>query len=376
MRVQSFFELYSHYDWDLVQASIADKTATDVRRALSRSGRRDLEDFKALISPAAEPYLEEMAQRSRELTLKRFGKTIQLYMPLYLSNECSNGCVYCGFAVGNALERKTLDRNAILAEVEALRSMNCESLLLVTGESRKKIGIDYIEAALQTVRPHFAQVSAEVQPLEQGEYERLIDSGLKGVYVYQETYHRDMYRSCHPVGRKSNFQYRLETPDRLGRAGVRNIGLGILIGLEDWRADSFFTALHLQYLERNYWRSNYCVSFPRLRPHAGGFEPTIVMRDRELVQLICAYRIFDEELELSLSTRETPDFRDNVVPLGVTSLSAGSKTNPGGYAAPFDSLKQFEISDDRSPAQIAAMLREKGLEPVWKNWDVGYECCT
>jgi 2-iminoacetate synthase len=210
----------------------------------------------------------------------------------------------------------------------------------------------------------------EVQPLDLEDYQELTPYGLNTVLVYQETYHEEDYKKHHPKGKKSNFQYRLETPDRLGQAGIHKMGLGVLIGLEDWRTDSFFTALHLSYLEKRYWQSKYSISFPRLRPFSGGLEPKVVMNDRELVQLICAYRIFNQEIELSISTRESVSFRNNIIKLGITSISAGSKTNPGGYAVEQQSLEQFEISDERSAKEIAAMISSQGYEPVWKDWDL------
>jgi 2-iminoacetate synthase len=209
----------------------------------------------------------------------------------------------------------------------------------------------------------------EVQPLDVEDYSTLTCYGLNTVLVYQETYHKEDYRKHHPKGKKSNFRYRLETPDRLGQAGIHKMGLGVLIGLEDWRTDSFFTALHLNYLEKRYWQSKYSLSFPRLRPFSGGLEPKVEMNDRELVQLICAYRLFNEEVELSISTRESANFRNNIIKLGVTSMSAGSKTNPGGYSVAPESLEQFEISDERSPKEMANVIREQGYEPVWKDWD-------
>ena len=209
--------------------------------------------------------------------------------------------------------------------------------------------------------------------MEQNDYEFLAESGLNSVLVYQETYHKENYKFHHPKGRKSNFEQRLDTPDRLGKAGIHKIGLGVLIGLEDWRTDSFFNALHLDYLEKEYWKTKYSVSFPRLRPHSGNLEPKVVMTDKELVQLICAYRIFKDELELSLSTRESEHFRNHAIKLGITSLSAGSKTDPGGYASDLNALEQFEISDERSPIEIANMLKANGYEPVWKDWDHAYD---
>ena len=327
----------------------------------------------ALISPVAKDYLEEMAQLSSKLTKKRFGNTIQLYIPMYLSNECQNICTYCGFSFTNRIPRVTLTDEQILKEVEVIKSLGYDHVLLVTGEANTTVGVPYLENAIKLIKPHFSNISIEVQPLDQHEYERLLPGGLHSVLVYQETYHREDYKKHHPRGKKSNFDYRLDTPDRLGKAGIHKIGLGVLIGLEDWRVDSFFCALHLDYLERTYWKTKYSISFPRLRPFSGGLEPKVDMSDKELVQLVCAYRIFNEEVELSLSTRESEKFRNNVIKLGFTSISAGSKTDPGGYAATENELEQFEISDERSPNEIAQMIKSQGYEPVWKDWDESYQ---
>ncbi|MCL4128556.1 UNVERIFIED_CONTAM: hypothetical protein GTU68_031612 [Idotea baltica] len=369
--MNSFRSLFEQHRWDETRESIYAKTSLDVRAALSAS-RRDLEDFKALVSPAAAPFLEEMAQLSHQLTQKRFGKTIQMYAPMYLSNECQNICTYCGFSLDNKVRRRTLTEKEILVEVEAIKELGYDHILLVTGEANRTVGMDYFKRVLPVIQPHFSHISMEVQPLDQADYEALIELGLNTVLVYQETYHKADYKKHHPKGKKSNFYYRLDTPDRLGKAGIYKMGLGALIGLEDWRVDSFYTALHLNYLERTYWQSKYSISFPRLRPFSGGLEPKVVMNDRELVQLICAYRIFNGEVELSLSTRESEHFRNHVIPLGITSISAGSKTNPGGYRVESQSLEQFEISDERSPQSIAEMIKKIGYEPVWKDWDRVY----
>jgi 2-iminoacetate synthase len=369
--MSNFSNLFEKYSWEDVKQSIYAKTAADVERALG-SSKRTLEDFKALISPAAVPYLEHMAVLSNQLTQKRFGKVVQLYVPLYLSNECQNICTYCGFSFDNKIRRKTLTDTEIQKEVAVIKEMGYDHVLLVTGEANQTVGVTYFKNALQLIRPYFSHISMEVQPLDQEDYEELIPLGLNTVLVYQETYHQEDYKKHHPKGKKSNFTYRIDTPDRLGKAGIHKMGLGTLFGLEDWRTDSFFTALHLDYLERTYWKTKYSISFPRLRPFSGGLEPKVEMTDKELVQLICAYRIFDEEVELSISTRETEKFRNNVIKLGITSISAGSKTNPGGYAVDPQSLEQFEISDERSPAQIVDMIRQQGYEPVWKDWDVVY----
>ena len=367
----SFQTLFQQHSWDSVKQSILAKTAQDVQHALQTS-KRDLEDFKALISPAAMPFLEMLAQKSRQITQKRFGKTIQMYVPLYLSNECQNICTYCGFSFDNKIKRKTLNDQEVIAEIEVLKSMGFDHVLLVTGEASQTVGVPYLKRVIQLIRPYFSHISMEVQPLDETDYTELIAEGLNTVLVYQETYHEEDYKLHHPKGKKSNFQYRLETPERLGKAEIHKMGLGVLIGLEDWRTDCFYTALHLDYLEKTFWKTKYSISFPRLRPFSGGLEPKVVMSDAELVQLICAYRIFNEEVELSISTRENEIFRENVVNLGITAMSAGSKTNPGGYKVDPQSLEQFEISDERSPAEIAQMIRNQGYEPVWKDWDTAF----
>ncbi|CAM1352707.1 2-iminoacetate synthase ThiH [Tenacibaculum insulae] len=366
--MSNFKELFDIYNWDDTLKSIFHKTTTEVEFALSKD-KLALEDFKALISPAARPYIEQMAQKSSLLTKKRFGNTIQMYAPMYLSNECQNICTYCGFSMTNKIPRRTLTDTEILKEVAFLKEKGYDHILLVTGEANRTVGVAYIKNAIELIRSQFSNVTIEVQPLDQEEYESLIEAGLYAVLVYQETYHRDEYKKHHPKGKKSNFDYRLDTPDRLGKAGIHKIGLGALFGLEDWRADSFFTALHLKYLQKTYWKTKYSISFPRLRPHSGGLEPKVEMTDADLVQLICAFRLFDEDVELSMSTRESEIFRNNIVNLGATSISAESKTNPGGYSVEPQSLEQFEISDERSTEEVVTMLKSQGLEVVWKDWE-------
>jgi len=366
----SFYEEIKESNWEEHKNSLYSKTEQDVFNALSKGGTGSIEDFKALISPAAAPYLEQMARLSQELTLKRFGKTIQLYIPLYLSNECTNGCIYCGFKHENKIDRKTLSEEEILKEALAIKKMGFKHLLLVTGEHPKSAGFDYLKKAIEIVKPHFSLISAEVQPLEKEEYAELVRVGLNTVYIYQETYRESNYKTYHPKGKKSDFEYRLKTPERLGAAEIYKVGLGCLIGLEDWRTDSLFVAKHLRYLQKNFWKAKYSIAFPRIRPYEGAFQPNSIMSDKELVQLICAYRIFDQDVELSLSTREKARFRDHMMELGVTSMSAGSITQPGGYADNNKELEQFEVSDDRSPAEIVEMVRSHGYEAVWKDWDV------
>lgn len=364
----SFKENVSFLNWDSIKESIYSKTSADVRRALSKS-KRDLEDFKAMISPAAEPFLEEMAQLSHQITQKRFGKTIQMYIPLYLSNECQNICTYCGFSLDVKIPRITLSDEQILAEAEVIKKMGYDHVLLVTGEANRTVGVEYFKNAIKLLKPHFSHIAIEVQPLEEDEYKELIDEGLNTVLVYQETYNKEHYKIHHPKGRKSNYDYRIDTHDRLGRAGIHKMGVGVLFGLEDWRTDTYFCAEHLTYLEKTYWQTKYSLSFPRLRPCASGIELKSIMSDKELVQLICAYRIFNEEVELSMSTRESESFRNNIIKLGITSISADSKTDPGGYASPKENLEQFEIDDARSTEEFVEVIKKQGYEPVFKDWD-------
>jgi 2-iminoacetate synthase len=367
----TFKDVFEQYDWDSIQQKIQNSTEIEVQYALAKT-RRTLDDFLVLISPAAAPYLEQMAQISRALTQKRFGRTIQMYAPMYLSNECQNICTYCGFSLDNKLKRKTLNDSEILKETAALKQAGFDHVLLVTGEANYTVNINYFLNAIGLLRTKFANISIEVQPLSTEEYQSLHRAGVHTVLVYQETYHREVYKQYHPKGKKSNFDFRLETPDRVGTAGIHKIGLGVLLGLEDWRTDSFFTALHLNYLQKKYWQSRYSVSFPRLRPAEGIIEPNFIMDDKDMVQLICAYRLWNEDLEISVSTRENEKFRDNIISIGATSMSAGSKTNPGGYVVDTQSLEQFETNDERSVAEVAQVIKAAGYEPVWKDWDKIY----
>ncbi len=364
----SFKNTFNSYDWNSLEKDIYSVTEDDVAAVLKKD-KIDLSDFKALISPAAKPFLEEMAFRSHTLTKKRFGNTIQMYIPMYLSNECHNICTYCGFSMTNKIKRKTLSDAEILKEVAHIKKLGYDHILLVTGEANNTVGVSFLKHAIELIRSEFSNITIEVQPLDQNEYEVLIDAGLYSVLVYQETYHKATYKVHHPKGKKSNFDYRLDTPDRLGKAGIHKIGIGALFGLEDWRVDSFYTALHLKYLQKTYWKTKYSISFPRLRPHQGDVQPKLEMTDSDLVQLICAYRLLDEDVELSMSTRENETFRNNIIKLGITSISAESKTNPGGYAVEPQSLEQFEISDERSTNEIKEMIQNQGYEVVWKDWD-------
>lgn len=367
--MKTFSDRWRQLEWDDIRLRINGKTAADVERALGAS-QLSPDDLMALLSPAAADYLEPLAQRAQKLTRQRFGNTVSFYVPLYLSNLCANDCTYCGFSMSNRIKRKTLDEAEIARECEAIHEMGFEHLLLVTGEHQGKVGMDYFRRHLPDIRQQFASLHMEVQPLATEEYAELKTLGLDGVMVYQETYHEAMYAQHHLKGKKQDFFWRLDTPDRLGQAGIDKIGLGALIGLSDsWRVDCFMVAEHLLWLQQRYWQSRYSISFPRLRPCAGGIEPASLMDERQLVQTICAFRLFSPETELSLSTRESPWFRDRVIPLAINNVSAFSKTQPGGYADNRPELEQFSPHDARTPAEVASALSARGLQPVWKDWD-------
>lgn len=373
-----FADIIDQYSWDDTIRAIEGTTAADVRRVLAKARANtrplDVEDFMVLISEAADPFLDEMATLSRRFTQERFGKTISMYIPMYVSNACTNKCVYCGFNHDNPFKRTTLTMEQIKAECEAIKRLApFDNILLVSGEYPSLCGVDYLEQALHVCRPYFNNMTIEVQPMKQELYERLTHAGLNGVVCFQETYHREAYKKYHPRGMKSHYEWRLNGFDRMGRAGVHKIGMGVLIGLEDWRADITMLARHLRYLEKTYWRTRYSVNFPRMRPSESGYQPNVVMSDRELARVTFAFRLFDHEVDISYSTREDPRFRDGMMTLGVTSMSAGSQTEPGGYVSTPEALEQFEVSDTRSPQEVEATIRAHGYEPVYKDWDAVFD---
>lgn len=373
-----FADIIDQYSWEDTIRAVESSTEVDVRRVLSKAAANrtqlGVEDFMVLISDAADPFLDEMAALSRRFTQERFGKTMSMYIPMYVSNACTNKCVYCGFNHDNPFARTTLTMDQIRRECEAIKKLApFDNILIVSGEYPSLCGVDYLEKALGVCRPFFNNMTIEVQPMKTEFYERLTHAGLNGVVCFQETYHRQAYKKYHPRGMKSHFEWRLNGFDRMGQAGVHKIGMGVLIGLEDWRADITMLARHLRYLQKRYWRTRYSVNFPRMRPSESGYQPNVVMSDRELARLTFAFRLFDHEVDISYSTRENPSFRDGMMTLGVTSMSAGSQTEPGGYACTPEALEQFEVSDSRTPAEVDAAIRAHGYEPVYKDWDAVFD---
>ena len=371
MKAMSFLDMIKGFHPKDVEKLIESKGRRDVEHAL-RASRPDLDGFMALLSPAAEEYLEEMAQKAHAITVRRFGNIILLYAPLYISNECSNSCVYCGFNVTNNIPRKTLTLDEIEKEAEALHGHGFRHVLVLTGEAPDRCGLGYIEAAIRRIRRFFGSIAVEIYPLDEAGYRRLVGAGVDGLTVYQETYDRDLYLALHPRGRKRDYTWRVLTPERGGRAGMRRIGIGALLGLSNFRVDGFFTGLHALYLQRHFWQSLVTVSFPRIRPAEGGFKPLREVTDKNLVQLICAMRLLIHDAGLVLSTRESSELRNNLLPLGITQMSAGSCTVPGGYAHRPETVGQFEIHDTRSPEEVFAYIRSRGYDPVWKDWDTAF----
>ena len=342
-------------------------TDADVDRALGAE-HRDLRDLAALLSPAAAGRLEELAHAAREATLQRFGRAVRLFAPLYVSNECLSTCTYCGFAKDLDVVRRTLTPDEVAAEAQILVDRGFRHLLLVAGEHRLAVSADYLVEVVDRLAPVVPSLSVETQTWSDDTYTRLVAAGVEGVVHYQETYDRTRYAEVHVAGWKRDFDRRLASTERAAEAGVRRLGIGALLGLAgDWRADVLAVAAHASFLVRCYWRTEVTVALPRIKPCASGFQPVVPVDDTSYVQSLAALRLAEPDAGIVLSTREPAVLRDGLVRIAVTHMSAGSSTEPGGYATPGESQEQFAISDERSPAEVAAMLEAAGYEPVWKD---------
>jgi len=364
----TFAEVVEGMDLAALRRGIEGATAREVECALARESLRD-EDVAILFSEAAVPYLEEMARRSAALTERRFGKVIQLYAPLYLSNECVNRCTYCGFSIDLDVQRRTLSLEEVLEEADLLHRQGFRHILLVSGESPRHVNLATLEPILRALRERFASISIEIAPFEVEEYRRIVAAGADGLVLYQETYDPVLYARHHTKGPKTRYAWRLATMERGAEAGFRSLGIGALLGLGPWRFDAAMTALHARHLVRRCWRSRVAVSFPRIRHAAGDFVPEHPVADRDVAQMIFGMRLLAPDAEIVLSTRESPDFRNHMLGLGVTRMSAGSRTSPGGYTDPEGAEGQFDVVDSRSPAEVARMIGRRGFEAVWKDFD-------
>lgn len=368
--MQSVSDILSYMDAEKLKRLTESATQAQVEKVLS-GDVSTIEDFAILISPFAQNYLELMAQRARKLTRLRFGSTVKLYVPLYISNSCVNACKYCGFNIRNRIDRHTLTIEQVRNEARHLSEQGFRHLLLVSGESQKDVPVSFIAEVVREIADLFAAITIEVYPMSETEYRQLAEAGVTGITIYQETYDREIYSQVHE-GPKADYDYRLMTPDRAAQAGFREVGIGSLLGLADYQFDLVSTAVHARYLMKKYWRSQVAVSFPRLRSAEGGYQPAQEVSDRQLAQAVFALRLLLPDAELVLSTRESAAFRDGMAGVGITRMSAGSKTSPGGYVVTDETLEQFEVADERSVSQVASMLLKKGLEPVWKDFDTGF----
>ncbi len=363
----SFYEKYLQYkdfDFDRFFNNI---TESDVLRSVEKKNL-NIYDFLSLLSPTAEKCLEEMAEISHKLSLQNFGKTILLYTPMYLANYCVNKCAYCSFNMDNNITRRKLTMKEIEREAKAISETGLRHILILTGESKQETPLSYIVDSVKILKKYFASIALEIYPLSQVEYSKIIAAGVDGLTIYQEVYDEVIYDKVHIAGPKKNYSFRLAAPERAPRFTLRNVNLGTLLGLSDWRKEAFFTGLHGKYLQDKYSDVEISVSLPRIRPHVGYFSDVYPVSDKNLVQILLATRIFLPPIGITISTRENSQLRDNLIPLGVTKMSAGVTTEVGGHSSKGQSHSQFEISDNRNVQEIKAAILSKGYQPVFKNW--------
>ncbi len=364
----SFYERYQEYRTFDFEKFFAKLTDDRIVRILHQERLGEL-DYLALLSDTAAKHLETMALKAKRLTLQHFGKVIFLFTPLYLANICTNHCVYCSFNLTNTITRKKLTLTEVAAEAEAIARTGLKQILILTGESRQASPVSYIKECVELLTKYFKTVAIEIYPLDVAEYAELVAAGVDGFTMFQEVYDEERYALVHPGGPKRNYRYRLDAPERACQAAMRNVGIGALLGLADWRREAFLTGLHADYLQNNYAEVELSVSLPRIRPNVGNFQPQCDVSDRNLVQIMLALRLFMPRAGITVSTRERPALRDNLIGLGVTRMSAGSATEVGGYALQQKSEGQFDISDPRSVAEVREMIERKGYQPVFKDWE-------
>jgi 2-iminoacetate synthase len=368
----SFSQFMNQIDFPVLARAVEKVTTDDVRALLGRE-RLLADDAIKIFSPVAQEFMEDIAARAAALTERRFGKTIQLYAPLYLSNECSNACVYCGFSADTNIARISLTTEQALADADLLYEEGFRHILLLTGESPGHYGVEEIRRVARALSEKFASVSIEVFPMSTQDYRKLEGVGVDSLTLYQETYDPEHYAALHPRGPKSNYRKRIEAIEQGGMAGFRSLGIGALLGLSDWRMEAILLAWHARYLTKRFWKSRIAVSFPRVNSAEGAFDPPFPVSDTHMVQMITGMRLLLPDADLVLSTREPAALRDNMVGLGITRMSAGSRTNPGGYVTKPDSKMQFSVADHRTPSEVAAMIEAKGYEPVWKDFDHAFQ---
>lgn len=364
--------LFTVPDFAEFQSRLHSPSTADVEAVLNRD-KLDVNDLATLLSPAAGEMLPALARRSAAITSRRFGHTIQMYAPVYVSNFCANKCVYCGFSAENKIDRRVLTLDEAEVEMNILADRGFSHVLLVSGEAPAKVGVAYLAELARRTRDRFAALTIEVQPLSTEEYRTLFEAGITGVAVYQETYDRTVYEQVHLAGKKADYDYRLATPARVAQAGMREVGIGALMGLSDWRSEGLVLGMHLAWLRKHFWRTNVSVSFPRMRPAEGAYDPPQPAGEKELTQLLFALRLFDWDVGLVLSTREEERYRNGMIGLGPTRYSAGSCTAPGGYANPELAGEQFSVGDQRDLQEVCASICLKNHDPVCKDWDATFQ---
>lgn len=357
---------YQDYDFDKFFKNLS------LNQIVSCSSQEEItaEQFLILLSPKIDNFLEEFACRAHDITIRHFGRTIQLYTPMYLSNFCDNSCLYCGFNKNNKFLRKKLDLDKVREEAKIIAAKGFKHILILTGESKSISPVSYIKDCVDILNEYFSSIAIETYALDDSEYELLINAGVSGLTIYQEVYDQKIYDTVHPEGPKKDYQFRLDAPERAARKKIRAINLGVLLGLADWRKEVFLLGLHAKYLHDNYGDVEISVSLPRLRPHQGEFIPQFQVSDKDLVQIMVALRLFLPYAGITLSTREEAGFRDNLLPLGVTRMSAESSTVVGGHSISSEALElpQFEISDQRNLEEVKRAIIGKGYQPVLKDW--------
>jgi 2-iminoacetate synthase len=365
--MSDFLDIFNGFDNKFFYKTVANDDKEKVRRVLEKDGI-DFNDFLLLISDGARDLLPEISEKARSITIKRFGRVINFYAPVYLSNECTNSCTYCGFNCKRNVDRVTLGMPEIENEFMFLKDQGFDSILLLTGESPVKAGADYIGEAVKLAKRYFTYVGLEVFPMTVQEYAGLVEAGASGLTIYQETYDTALYDTVHPGGRKKDFKWRLDAPGRAFQAGFRKVGLGSLLGLNDWRYEAALLGLHALYLRKKFWKGEVTMSFPRINPVETGFGMPYPVSDRDMVWMISAMRMLLPESGFLLSTREKPEFREKLIDLCITQISAGSRTNPGGYTGGMYE-QQFEVADRRSLNEMIDLLISKGYDPVLKDWE-------
>ncbi|WP_350342924.1 2-iminoacetate synthase ThiH [Proteinivorax tanatarense] len=364
MSFADVLEKYNDFDYNTYFSSV---TKNDILKVLKKS-KLDVNDYLVLLSPAASECLEEMAQRANRLTIQHFGKTVLLYTPMYLSNFCVNKCLYCSFNTEHNISRRKLNKSEIKKEAEAISKTGIKHILVLTGESRQETPVSYILDAVKILNKYFHSISIEIYPLTGEEYRQMIDAGVDGLTIYQEVYDEGTYKKVHVKGPKKDYQFRLKAPERACEQKIRTVNIGALLGLAHWRKEAFKTGLHASYLQETYPDVEVSISLPRIRPHVGSYDNIYDVKDKELVQILLAFKNFIPYGGVTISTREEQAFRDKLVPLGVTKMSAGVMTSVGGHSAKKEETSQFQIGDIRSVDEIKEAIFAIGYQPILKDW--------